>query len=153
MKKFLLIPLLCMVAMVLHAQSNVSVEKMGKSELVTALSGLGKMVFTQTTLQVYSTSNELLLETNIEEGLAMIIKESAEAIENVNGSVVVRQDPAHEMIHIEGASKGTMRIITLKGEVLMSQPISGEASVSTAGLNAGMYLLQINNTTLKLIKQ
>ena len=153
MKKFLLIPLLCMVAMVLHAQSNVSVEKMGKSELVTALSGLGKMVFTQTTLQVYSTSNELLLETNIEEGLAMIIKESAEAIENVNGSVVVRQDPAHEMIHIEGASKGTMRIITLKGEVLMSQPISGEASVSTAGLNVGMYLLQINNTTLKLIKQ
>lgn len=153
MKKFLLIPLLCMVAMVLHAQSNVSIEKMGKSELVTALSGLGKMVFTQTTLQVYSTSNELLLETNIEEGLAMIIKESAEAIENVNGSVVVRQDPAHEMIHIEGASKGTMRIITLKGEVLMSQPISGEASVSTAGLNAGMYLLQINNTTLKLIKQ
>ena len=142
-----------MVAMVLHAQSNVSVEKMGKSELVTALSGLGKMVFTQTTLQVYSTSNELLLETNIEEGLAMIIKESAEAIENVNGSVVVRQDPAHEMIHIEGASKGTMRIITLKGEVLMSQPISGEASVSTAGLNVGMYLLQINNTTLKLIKQ
>lgn len=153
MKKFLLIPLLCMVAMVSHAQSNVSIEKMGKSELVTALSGLGKMVFTQTTFQVYSTSNELLLETNIEEGLAMIIKESAEAIENVNGSVVVRQDPAHEMIHIEGASKGTMRIITLKGEVLMSQPISGEASVSTAGLNAGMYLLQINNTTLKLIKQ
>jgi len=153
MKKFLLIPLLCMVAMVSHAQSSVSVEKMGRSELLTALSGLGKMVFTQTTLQVYSTSNELLLETNIEEGLAMIIKESEEAIENVNGSVVVRQDPTHELIHIEGVSKGTMRIITLKGEVLMTQTISGDASVSTAGLNAGMYLLQINNTTLKLIKQ
>jgi len=142
-----------MVAMVSHAQSSVSVEKMGRSELLTALSGLGKMVFTQTTLQVYSTSNELLLETNIEEGLAMIIKESEEAIENVNGSVVVRQDPTHELIHIEGVSKGTMRIITLKGEVLMTQTISGDASVSTAGLNAGMYLLQINNTTLKLIKQ
>jgi hypothetical protein len=94
MKKFLLIPLLCIVAMVSHAQSNVSIEKMGKSELVTALSGLGKMVFTQTTLQVYSTSNELLLETNIEEGLAMIIKESAEAIENVNGSVATVPLPA-----------------------------------------------------------
>ena len=55
MKKFLLIPLLCMVTMVSNAQSSVRVEKMGKSELLTALSGLGKMVFTPNlTLQVFN---------------------------------------------------------------------------------------------------
>ena len=140
--------------MVSNAQSGVRVEKMGKSELLTALSGLGKMVFTPNlTLQVFNTANELLLETSVEEGLAIIMTESGEAIENVNGSMVISQDPAQQTIHIQGVPNGLVRIISMKGDILMTQAFSSEATISTGGLNAGIYLLQINNTTLKLIKQ
>lgn len=154
MKKFLLIPLLCMVTMVSNAQSSVRVEKMGKSELLTALSGLGKMVFTpNNTLQVFNTANDLLLETSVEEGLAFVMTESSEAIENVNGSMVISLDRVRETIHIQGVPNGMARIISLKGDILMTQAVSGETTIYTGGLNAGIYLLQINNTTLKLIKQ
>lgn len=154
MKKFLLIPLLCMVTMVSNAQSGVRVEKMGKSELLTALSSLGKMVFTpNNTLQVFNTANDLLLETSVEEGLAFVMTETSEAIENVNGSMVISQDRVRETIHIQGVPNGMARIISLKGDILMTQAVSGETTIYTGGLNAGIYLLQINNTTLKLIKQ
>lgn len=138
MKKIVLLSLL-FVAIGMHAQSSVSVQKWGKRELLVALSELGKTVFTpQNTLQVFDTKNVLLLETNLEEGLALVPTDEQQSI---------------DVISVNNLPEGNARIFTLKGELVKEQMVSAESPMDVNGLNAGVYILQVNNITLKLIKQ
>jgi len=155
MKKILLIPLLCFMTIGMHAQPSVSVEKMGQQELLEAVSKLGKMVFTaDKTLQVYNTQNVLLLETALETGLAIVLTdEGQEAIDNVEASVRIAPNVTRDAVTIQGVESGTARVISLNGEVLVTQAISDNTTINISGLASGVYLLQVNNITLKLIKQ
>lgn len=141
----------------LQAQNNLVVKFKNGTQLVSLLSTVDRITFSGGSLLLKkddaSTSSILLSDINrLTFGLYSAVNEiTADPI-----GLAIYPSPATHYINLLNAPQGeiTIMIFGLDGTTLMYKKLnSGMRQVDISGLTKGLYLLKVNNTTFKFVKQ
>lgn len=85
---------------------------------------------------------------------SMKFEEISTSIENVksekDGNIEIAYDG--RMIKVSGCDAAQLRVFDIAGRPVISENISGEATISTENLASGVYILKVNNKTFKFNK-
>lgn len=156
-KKFLLTLLAGSILLPIYAQ--VRLQLLTQQEQLETAQTLGKMVFAGDKLLVYDLQDNLILETGLSTDLVMLINaEDHNVTLRPNSSEEVNYDvntAIDNTLVFNGVPAGAkIRIYTMNG-VLVKQTVATEQTTTLPmdDMPAGTYVLQINNTILKLLKQ
>lgn len=156
MKKFLLL-LMAFCATYAVSQNSVKVHLMSQSEMMESAQMLGKMVFEGNKMLLYDLQNNLLIELPIDEDLSIKVNADESHVTIYAGDeqeLDIDIPDGLEQIMIKGISAGSIiRVYTING-TLISQFIAMDTttSLSTENIPSGTYIMQINNTILKILK-
>ena len=72
----------------------------------------------------------------------------------LNSQLSVYPNPCRDIIYLEGCEIGeTINIYNIKGQIVMTQNITSNTSLSIAHLSPGVYIIKSNNKITKLIKK
>lgn len=157
----------------LQASPIVLIQQMNRQQMLQEAAKLGKMTFENGKINVYSIDNDLILSTSITEEIAIVVnadnstigivdengeEQEIEVVASLQSQGVVARvypNPAVDNIYVEGAVRGTaIRIFSLDGQILLSETVNADKIVvPVSELPIGNYLLQVNQTLLKMIKQ
>ena len=170
MKKiFLLVALL--VPLLTQAGSMVQIKRLNQQELLEEATKLGKTTFENGRINVYDINGQLLLQVSLTEQTTIVINNDYVSITDENGqeqeielvtdlqdpesSIRIYPNPTVDYVFIDGASLGaTLRLISLDGQVIKNIVITESHMVlPVSDLANGSYLLQVNQSILKLLKQ
>ena len=162
MKRFLF--LLGMLVLVISAQAvpSLVVKPLSGKECITALGCIGKLVYSGDSLYVYDAAKNVLfsdLLANVQH-----IRFSDEQpntptqVENTQTNtgvqVKVYPNPTQEILMVEHAQSGVLRLYTMDGRLVVTQAVeNGAAQVDMAELPTGNYLLISGNQSFQVIKQ
>ena len=156
-KKFLLTLLAGSILLPIYAQ--VRLQLLTQQEQLETAQTLGKMVFAGDKLLVYDLQDNLILETGLSTDLVMLINAEdhnvtlrPNSLEEVNYDVNTAIDNTLVFNGVPAGAK--IRIYTMNG-VLVKQTVVTEQTTTLPmdDMPAGTYVLQINNTILKFLKQ
>ena len=162
MKRFLF--LLGMLVLVISAQAvpSLVVKPLSGKECITALGCIGKLVYSGDSLYVYDAAKNVLfsdLLANVQH-----IRFSDEQpntptqVENTQTNtgvqVKVYPNPTQDILIVEHAQSGVLRLYTMDGRLVVTQAVeNGAAQVDMAELPTGNYLLISGNQSFQVIKQ
>ncbi|MBT3747474.1 MAG: T9SS type A sorting domain-containing protein [Bacteroidetes bacterium] len=59
--------------------------------------------------------------------------------------VLVYPNPARNQFTIDGVILGKIKVINLEGQIVLDQKITGKTTIQTTGLDAGVYIIQIDS--------
>ena len=162
MKRFLfLFGFLCLM-MSANAVPSLVVKPLSGQECITALSSVGKLVYSGDSLYVYDKAQTLVfsdLLANVQH-----IRFSDEqpstptSVENTQGNnalqVKVYPNPTQDMLMVEHAQGDVLRLYAMDGRLVVTQAVeNGSAQVDMAELPTGNYLLLSGNQSFQVIKQ
>ncbi len=159
--KFVLIcAVLCSLQMM--ALPSLVVRPLKGQECVTALSCVGKLVYVNDSLHVYDATKTLVfadLLTNVQHVRFSDEKPNdpthVENAQNNNAlQIKVYPNPTQEVLHVENAPSGLLRLYSISGNLL--QTIStqeGNVQINMANLPTGNYLLICGKENIQIIKQ
>ena len=153
--KLLLFLMVFATLMPLNAQ--IKLQLLNRQELREVASSLGKMVFAEDKMLVYDLQNNLLIELPIDEDLSIKVNADESHVTIYSGDeqeLDIDIPDGLEQIMIKGISAGSIiRVYTING-TLISQFIAMDTttSLSTENIPSGTYIMQINNTILKILK-
>ena len=72
----------------------------------------------------------------------------------LNSQLSIYPNPCCDIIYLEGCEIGeTINIYNINGQIVMTQNITSNTSLSIAHLSPGVYIIKINNKITKLIKK
>lgn len=132
------------------------------TECISALSTIGKLVYSGDSLYVYDKS-----QTVVFKDLLLNVKHirfsdeqpsTPTDVENTQSDntlkVKVYPNPTQDILMVENAQGDMLRLYTMDGRLLETQPLTnGSAQVNMANLPAGNYLLLSGNQSFQVIKQ
>ena len=132
------------------------------TECISALSTIGKLVYSSDSLYVYDKS-----QTVVFKDLLLNVKHirfsdeqpsTPTDVENTQSDntlkVKVYPNPTQDILMVENAQGDMLRLYTMDGRLLETQPLTnGSAQVNMANLPAGNYLLLSGNQSFQVIKQ
>lgn len=159
MKKFLLLPLVLMMALTMQAEvTHLRIEMVSGGESMSSLAQIGKIVLGEDNMVLYNKSGAEIGSTPYEQidKIVFYEDESMAGIDDVASSAIqVIIDQAQENILVKGISGNqTIRIFSVSGQLLHSVATAGgEASLYVGGLQNGTYLLQVGAQVMKFIKE
>lgn len=162
MKRLLLI--LGIFAMVGSAKAvpSLVVKPLSGQECITALSSVGKLVYSGDSLYVYDKAQTLVfsnLLANVQHVRFSDEQPSTPTnVENTQGEstlqVKVYPNPTQEVLHVENAQSEVLRLYAMDGRLVGTQAVeNGAAQVDMAELPAGNYLLLCGKESFQVIKQ
>jgi hypothetical protein len=162
MKRLLLI--LGIFAMVGSAKAvpSLVVKPLHGAECITALGGVGKLVYSGDSLYVYDKAHTLVfsdLLANVKHVRFSDEQPSTPTnVENMQGEstlqVKVYPNPTQEVLHVENAQSEVLRLYAMDGRLVGTQAVeNGSAQVDMAELPAGNYLLLCGKESFQVIKQ
>jgi hypothetical protein len=160
--KFILICALLCSLQVWSAIPSLVVKPLSGKECITALSSIGKVVYSGDSLYVYDKAQTLVfsnLLANVQH-----IRFSDEqpnmptSVENTQGDnalqVKVYPNPTQNILMVEHAQSDVLRLYTMDGRLVVTQVVeNGSAQVDMAELPTGNYLLLSGNQSFQVIKQ
>ena len=162
MKRLLLI--LGIFAMVGSAKAvpSLVVKPLSGQECITALSSVGKLVYSGDSLYVYDKAQTLVfsdLLANVQHVRFSDEQPSTPTnVENTQGEstlqVKVYPNPTQEVLHVENAQGDVLRLYAMDGRLVGTQAVeNGSAQMDMAELPTGNYLLLSGNQSFQIIKQ
>jgi hypothetical protein len=158
-KQILLIGALLCATLSMHATDveSLVVQAKGGNESVQALSGVQRITFSGSTMSVVNkdaTHTDYTI-SNVQK-LQFGLRSTSAINEESTTSLKAYPNPAKEVLHVEGISKvENLHLYNLTGSEL-SVSYSKEDNglqLSIGNLPQGIYLLQINNQTIKFQKR
>ena len=156
MKKFIII-LIGYIAFScgVFAQTSLSVVAISGEQQMYAVSVIGKIVFQDSIMRLYSHSGQILGSTPISSISKMVFTENATDLEQTDTNIIVFPNPTSDNLYIKGLyQEGIVRIYSIQGQLLLSTPIKNqEATISVQQLPQGVYYLQLGAQLFKFIKK
>ena len=74
--------------------------------------------------------------------------------ENETPSIVIYPNPANEVVRLMGINDNTeVRIYNTIGELVQIATVSSEEEINVSNLNAGVYFVRFNGSTLRFVKE
>ena len=144
-------------ATLIPLNAQIKLQLLNRQELREVASSLGKMVFAEDKMLVYDLKNNLLVELPIDENLLIKVNADESHVTIYSGDeqkLNIDIPDGLDQIMFNGISAGSIiRVYTVNG-TLMSQFVATDATttLSTENLPSGTYIMQINNTILKILK-
>lgn len=162
MKRLLLI--LGIFAMVGSAKAvpSLVVKPLSGQECITALSSVGKLVYSGDSLYVYDKAQTLVFSDLLANVKHVRFSDerpgTPTTVENTQGGSVLQvkayPNPTHDILMVENAQSDVLRLYTMGGQLVVKQAVeNGSAQVDMAELPAGNYLLLSGNQSFQVIKQ
>jgi hypothetical protein len=144
------------------AEPSLVVKPLVGTECISALSTVGKLVYSGDSLYVYDKS-----QTVVFKDLLLNVKHirfsdeqpsTPTDVENTQSDnalkVKVYPNPTQDILMVENAQGDMLRLYTMDGRLLEIQPlINGSAQVNMTNLPTGNYLLLSGNQSFQVIKQ
>jgi hypothetical protein len=144
------------------AEPSLVVKPLVGTECISALSTVGKLVYSGDSLYVYDKS-----QTVVFKDLLLNVKHirfsdeqpsTPTDVENTQSDntlkVKVYPNPTQDILMVENAQGDMLRLYTMDGRLLETQPLTnGSAEVNMANLPTGNYLLLSGNQSFQVIKQ
>lgn len=144
------------------AEPSLVVKPLVGTECISALSTVGKLVYSGDSLYVYDKS-----QTVVFKDLLLNVKHirfsdeqpsTPTDVENTQSDntlkVKVYPNPTQDILMVENAQGDMLRLYTMDGRLLETQPLTnGSAQVNMANLPTGNYLLLSGNQSFQVIKQ
>ncbi|MDR3705823.1 MAG: T9SS type A sorting domain-containing protein [Paludibacteraceae bacterium] len=158
-KRRLIICVLLCGTMITWAASvqNLTVQAKGGTKSTYALSSVRKITFTGTTMSVVKTdATETDFTINSVQKLLFSSSSTSAIKEASNTALKAYPNPAKGIFNIDGISKiDNISLYNLAGnELIVSYSlVNNGVQINTANLAQGLYLLRINNQTIKFQKQ
>lgn len=146
----LLFPLLVM------AETGLRLIPLDGAEQTWLLTRIGKMQFRSDSLYLYAPDGMLLGESYVLDINRIEFAADATALENTSvPSVRISPNPAMDCLLLEGAGNAaTARVFSLDGRLMLTESVrNGSAVIQVGTLPAGTWLLQVNTSLIKFIKQ
>lgn len=108
----------------------------------TAVAGTNTITITVTDNRGISTTDEV----------EIVVEDETTSLSTTNGSGInIYPNPSHDVIYLSGIDKGTgYEIFTTKGEFISAGNYSSEG-INVANLSEGVYILKVNEKSLKLL--
>lgn len=143
----------------LPMQAQVRLQILNQQEQLETAQAMGKTVFAGDKVQVYDMQDNLILEADLCPELVMVINPETEQVSlrlcssdqvdydvemAIDNTLVFNSIPAGSVIRIY-STNGTLIKQTVASQQTTSLPVDD--------IPAGTYVLQINNTILKVLKQ
>lgn len=140
-----------------YAQSGIKIKYYDGSEQSFAVSATGKLYFSSDQLLIKtdaaSTATSLPISIIKKITFTDYLLGTAGVGEN-KASLKMYPNPATDYFKISGLKeKSLLQIYSLSGQLLHSQNYSPDANVDVSQLKSGVYLIQINQVTFKLIRK
>lgn len=143
----------------LPMRAQVRLQLLSQQEQLETAQTLGKTVFAGDKLQVYDLQDNLILETDLCPDLVMVVhaEEHNVSLRPCNSEVIDYDinTAIDNTLVFNGVPDGAViRVYTTNG-VLVKQTIAAQQATTLPvdDMPAGTYVLQINNTILKVLKQ
>ena len=141
----------------LQAQNNLIVKFKSGTQSVSLLSTVDRITFSAGSLLLKKTdaSTSTLLLSDISR-LTFGLYSAVPEITADQTGLAIYPSPATNYINLLNAPQGETQIVIfgLDGTTLMNKKLnSGMRQVDISGLAKGLYLLKVNNTTFKFVKQ
>ena len=138
----------------MFAQTTLSVVPLSGEQQMYAISAIGKIVFQDSLMCLYSHSGQNLGSTPINRISKMVFMETMSGIEQTYSDVTIFPNPTSDILYIKGLHQECMaRIFSTHGQLLISIPIENqETTISVQQLPQGVYFLQLGAQLIKIIK-
>ena len=160
--RFILIYALLCSSQAWAAIHSLVVKPLSGKECITALSSIGKVVYSGDSLYVYDAAKNVVfsdLLANVQHIRFSDEQPSTPTqVENTqtnNGlQVKVYPNPTQDILMVENAQGDVLRLYSMDGRLVVTQTVeSGSAQVDMAELPTGNYLLLSGNQSFQVIKQ
>ena len=144
------------------AVPSLVVKPLSGQECITALSSVGKLVYSGDSLYVYDKAQTLVfsdLLANVQHVRFSDEQPSTPtSVANTQGGsalqVKVYPNPTKEVLHVENAQSEVLRLYAMDGRLVGTQAVeNGSAQVNMTELPTGNYLLLSGNQSFQVIKQ
>ena len=157
-KRFFILPLLLLSAMMVRAEKGVTILPLAGSEQQYAISLIGQISFNNKIMYLYDKSGNELGHTPTSEINMIVFQEVTNpvtALDNTpQAGVLVFPNPTQDQLIIRGLQGNqTIRVYDLNGRLVSAMSTDGDNTVVTVSdLQRGTYLLQIGAEVVKFIK-
>lgn len=137
-----------------EAATNVTLVLKTGSELVYSVSEAGKVYFEGDNLLISQEGTEVNANVAINTIQKVLFDESVNYTPTVEASTLsIYPTATNTEFYVSGlAAPAQVTVYNVSGVVVLSQTVENGASISLNGLEKGLYLVRINNTTFKLTK-
>ena len=132
------------------------------TECISALSTVGKLVYSGDSLYVYDKSQTIVFKDLLLNVKHIRFSDEQPStptdVENTQSDNTLKvkayPNPTQDILMVENAQGDMLRLYTMDGRLLETQPLTnGSAQVNMANLPAGNYLLLSGNQSFQVIKQ
>lgn len=140
-----------------YAQSGIKIRYYDGTEQQFNVAETGKLYFSGENLVIlqHETASEVTLPTSIIRKITFAEYTLATASVGENkGSLKLYPNPASDYVTISGLKqKSLLKIYALSGQMVLSQTYIPDSQLDVGRLKSGIYLVQIDNVTFKLIRK
>lgn len=138
------------------ADTILQIEPLNGAESEFALAQIGVISFRNDTAYLFANNGDLLGKSCVLDIRKVVFVDKDTAIDDVNHNTLrVFPNPTADYLEVCGVRDGDcVRIFSPDGRLMLTQPVQGESvSVPVSQLSSGTWLLQINMSVIKFIKQ
>lgn len=138
------------------AEQGLTIVPLNGAEQTTLLSHIGKLRFHSDSLYLYAPDGTLLGESYVLDIKQIVFADVSTALDNTAAiPLCVYPNPTMDCLFLKGADNANVaRIFSIDGRLMETIPLTnGNAAISVGNLPAGIYLLQVNTSLVKFIKQ
>lgn len=156
-KKWLLaILLITFASTFIKAQNNLYVNQSAQSQVVYSLSSISRILTQESALLIKTTAG--VSDTYTYSNLISLTFSATTSSEFISdkSDLILFPNPAVETIYINGlnSSHSDLKIYNISGGLVYSQKVnSSELQISVESLVPGLYLVRVNNKTIKFSKK
>ena len=141
-----------------HSGSSITIERLSGKDLTFALAQVGKLTFANDSVYLMDREGVVLGKEAQNQTQKIVFGESKiplAASEVSDNLLRVYPNPTADHLIVSGLEDGaTLRVYTREGKLLETATAQGNtATLQVSHLAQGTYLLQINTTVVKFIKQ
>ncbi|MCI7575590.1 MAG: T9SS type A sorting domain-containing protein [Bacteroidales bacterium] len=156
MKNRIILLFLLVCPFLAKAEQGLTIVPLNGAEQTTLLSRIGKLRFHSDSLYLYAPDGTLLGESYVLDIKQIVFADVSTALDNTAAfSLRVYPNPAMDCLFLEGAEDADVaRIFSIDGRLMEAVPLTdGSAAISVGNLPEGTWLLQVNTSLIKFIKQ
>lgn len=139
------------------AQTQITIKLTNEADRLFILSETGKIYFEDNNLFV-SEDGITSSQISIPEIKKITFNKDASSITDNNASqdnkILIYPNPAADYIYVANIeSEAQILLFSIEGKLLIKSPIKASEALNISNIPAGIYLIKVNNQTVKLIKQ